>query len=86
MSVTTTAQADRSIWTQEDETRLVNFLLDHQGEAGDGANFKTSLWNAAGEELSKRVTKGGPKTAASCKSKWDRVCSIIIIFLFIRTK
>ena len=73
MSITTTSGPDRSIWTFEDEERLIQFLLDHHAEAGDGANFKSSVWNAAGEELSKHVTKGGPKTAASCKSKWDRV-------------
>ena len=72
MSVVTTGP-DRSIWTFEDETCLIRFLLDHRAEAGNGANFKTSLWNAAGDELSKHVIKGGPKTAASCKSKWDRV-------------
>lgn len=72
MSVTATAP-DRSIWTTEDETRLVHFLLDHRAEAGDGANFKMTVWNAAADELSKHITKGGPKTAASCKSKWDRV-------------
>ena len=73
-SVTSTGP-DWSIWTPEDETLLVKFLLEHHAEAGDGANFKTALWNAAGEELSRHVTKGGPKTAASCKSKWDRVCT-----------
>ena len=82
MSVTTTGP-DQSIWTLEDETCLVQFLLDHQAEAGDGANFKTSVWNTAGKEMSKHVTKGGPKTAASCKSKWDRVC--INYFLLIHT-
>ena len=78
MSVTTStsSQADRSIWTLEDESQLVSFLLDHRAEAGDGANFKMTVWNAAAEELSKHVTKGGPKTGASCKSKWDRVCAI----------
>lgn len=82
MSVTTTGP-DRSIWTTEDETRLVQFLLDHHAEAGDGANFKMSLWNAAGEELSKHVTKGGLKTGTACKGKWERVC--IHYFLLICT-
>ena len=84
LSVTATTGPDRSIWTVEDETRLIQFLLEHQGEICDGANFKSPVWNAAGEELSKHVTKGGPKTASesSCKTKWDRVC--IIYFLLIR--
>jgi hypothetical protein len=82
MSVATSAP-DRSIWTLEDETRLVHYLLDHQAEAVDGANFKATVWTGAAEELSKNVTKGAPKTPASCKSKWDRVC--IKYFLFICT-
>jgi hypothetical protein len=78
MSVTTStgSQADRSIWTLEDESQLIHFLLDHKAEAGDGANFKTTIWNAAAEELSKHVSKGGPKTPGSCRSKWDRVRAI----------
>jgi hypothetical protein len=80
MSVITTGSSDRSYWTEGDETRLVQFLLDHQAEAGDGANFKASIWNAAADELSKHVTKGGPKTSGSCKSKWERV-SILTTFL-----
>ena len=74
MSVTTAGGPDQSIWTSEDKSWLVQFLLDCHAEAGNGANFKSTVWNAAAEELSKHVTKGGPKTAASCKSKWDRVC------------
>ena len=31
------------IWTQEDETALINFLIAHELEAGDGLNFKQSV-------------------------------------------
>ena len=34
------------IWTQEDETALINFLIAHKSEAGDGVNFKPSVWTA----------------------------------------
>jgi hypothetical protein len=72
MSVANTGP-DRSTWTHDDETRLIQFLIEHPTAAG-GANFNASTWNAAAEELSKHVTKGAVKTATSCKGKWDRVC------------
>ena len=84
MSVATSTAPDHSIWTTEDETCLVQFLLNHQADQCDGANYKPVVWNAASEELSKHVTRGGPKTAPSCKSKWDRV-HIINYFLLICT-
>lgn len=82
MSITTTAP-DRSIWTPEDEARLVQFLREHHAEGGDGAGFKQSVWNGAAEELSKHITRGGPKTSAACKSKWDRACYHIYCLLIL---
>jgi hypothetical protein len=63
----------RCDWSEEDETELVNFLLDRQAEAGDSATFKPAVWNAAALHLEQFRTKGGPKTANSCSSKWNRV-------------
>jgi hypothetical protein len=56
-----------------DEEELVNFLIDRQAEAGDSATFKPVVWNAAALHLEQFRTKGGPKTANSCSSKWTRV-------------
>lgn len=67
------ATNDRSVWVIEDEVALVQFLRTRASEAGDGANFKPNVWNAAAEEMAKYNGKGAVKTAAACKSKWDRV-------------
>ena len=61
------------IWTQEDKTALINFLITHKSEAGDGVNFKPSVWTATVIHMQPVSTKGGPKHADKCKAKWGRV-------------
>jgi hypothetical protein len=65
--------AAKAFWTPEDESALINHLIDRKAEAGDGANFKGDVWNGAAKEMEGYTTKGGVKTAAACKSKWTRV-------------
>jgi len=60
----------KAFWTQNDEVALINYLIDHKSEAGDGANFKTNVFVGASQELTKTVSCGGLKTPAACKSKW----------------
>jgi hypothetical protein len=70
------AKADgetRALWSTEDETELLLFLIEHLAEAGDRSNFKTSTFKAASLVLDKMRTKGGPKTAKVCKNKWMSV-------------
>ena len=67
---------DRAYWSTQDETALLNYLLEHKAEAGDGGNFKEAVFEGARAALqSARRTdaKGAPKTLSSCKSKWSRV-------------
>ena len=64
----------RAVWTIEDESALISFLIEHKSEAGDGVDFKQPTWVSAAQELAKRVPhKGAPKTADSCKNKWSKV-------------
>ena len=60
-------------WTVEEEAILIKFLVVHKAEAGNGLNFKTSIWTAAAEHMQLHTKKGGIKTASKCKSKWARV-------------
>jgi hypothetical protein len=60
-------------WTEVDESALVDFLIAHKAEGGDGMNFKPSVWSAAAEHMRPLTTKGGPKNARKCKAKWHRV-------------
>jgi hypothetical protein len=72
--VTGTSTAEpRCHWTDSDELALINFLLDHKAEAGDGGSFKSNIWNAAAVEMLKHTTKGGIKVAAKCKAKYVAV-------------
>ena len=63
----------RCHWTDADELALINFLVDHKAEAGDGGSFKADVWNAAAAEMLKHTTKGGIKVAAKCKAKYVTV-------------
>ena len=65
----------RCDWFQQDETELINFLIEHKGELGETSSFKQSTWNAVAQHLDKIHVKGGPKTAKLCSVKWARVCS-----------
>ena len=64
---------EKAFWTQADEEALVRFLIDVKASAGDGGNFKKTTWTAAAAHMRQFTSKGGPKTADSCKNKWNRV-------------
>ncbi|KIM80437.1 hypothetical protein PILCRDRAFT_9617 [Piloderma croceum F 1598] len=69
--VITTSTADpRCHWSDDDELVLINFLLDHIAEAGDGGSFKPNIWNAAAVKMLKHTAKGGPNIARKCKAKY----------------
>ena len=64
----------QSRWSDNETRSLIDFLLQHKAEAGDGANFKAATWNAAAAAMAKTPTeKGIPKSATSCQSRWGRV-------------
>ena len=77
--VITTSTADpRCHWSDDDEFVLINFLLDHKAEAGDGGSFKANIWNAAAVEMLKHTMKGGPKIAGKCKVKYVAVHQCLV--------
>ena len=57
-----------AIWTVNDETVLIDYLDEHQAEAGDGLSFKMSTWNGAAVKVAESTTKGGPKDGTGCKN------------------
>jgi hypothetical protein len=60
-------------WSQNGETELINFLIEHKAEVGISAIFKPAIWNAISQHLEKSRQKGGPKTSKLCSDKWSRV-------------
>ena len=73
----TVSSSSANVWTFEDEQRLISVLTQLKGRAGDGFNFTVAVWNQVAEELNKYHTRGTPKTARTCMSKWGQVCNII---------
>jgi hypothetical protein len=69
-----TGSKSRCDWSEKDEIKLINFLIERRAVAGDLATFKAPVWNAASQLLEKSRVKGGPKTSKACSDKWTRVC------------
>ena len=63
-------------WDMGSEAALIDFLLEHKSEAGDGINFKVPTFKKAAIHLISFTLKGGAKSAASCKNKWAWVCTL----------
>ncbi|KIK79933.1 hypothetical protein PAXRUDRAFT_159969 [Paxillus rubicundulus Ve08.2h10] len=61
-------------WSLADVNVLIDEVIAQQAKAGNGLNFRPSVWTSisACPGLSKSV-KGGPKTGKSCREKWKRV-------------
>ena len=64
----------RCNWSDQDKIDLIRFLIKQKAETGDSATFKPSIWTTAAQHIDQFCTKGGPKTAKSCASKWTKVC------------
>lgn len=67
--------AARSVWTEAEEIRMIDYLVQHKAEAGDGVNFKKTVWNGVAKELAPRWNW------EKCKSKWARVRSFPLLWL-----
>jgi hypothetical protein len=60
-------------WSEQDETILLQYLIDHKAEGGDGGNFKQPVWQGLVGELAKIPHKGADKNVTSCQNKWKKV-------------
>jgi hypothetical protein len=56
-------------WSSEEEALLIDYVVENKDQMGDG----TSFWSAAAEQIKPHSKKGATKTAAKCKTKWNRV-------------
>ncbi|KAF8812912.1 hypothetical protein BYT27DRAFT_7085892 [Phlegmacium glaucopus] len=73
--------APSAYWTAPEELSLINFLIDHRAEAGDGANFKATTFQKAAKHLAPLLEHGAPKNAKSCGNKY---CAFRKLFHVIR--
>ena len=65
--------SDKAFWTVEEEDALLQYLLDHKSEVGDGANFPNSVLQGLSQQIQPLFQKGAAKNPKSCKSKWSNV-------------
>ncbi|RXW11640.1 hypothetical protein EST38_g14215 [Candolleomyces aberdarensis] len=68
-----TATQVNAHWSTQDEEDLIDYLLQHQAQAGDGGSFKMSpTFLGVAAVLNPKRKKGtGEKTGAVCSSKWN---------------
>ncbi|KAF8586933.1 hypothetical protein K439DRAFT_1614759 [Ramaria rubella] len=55
------ARKKAAAWVLEDNITLINLLIDHKAEAGEGGNFKKSTWMVVGLERSWKSQKLGKR-------------------------
>ncbi|KAJ6473908.1 hypothetical protein C8R45DRAFT_936017 [Mycena sanguinolenta] len=66
-------------WMVPDEAKLLIVLIEHIAEAGDGANFATTVWNASATEVNKSLMKGAVKTGKSCRAKYQKLKALYLV-------
>ncbi|KAK7453362.1 hypothetical protein VKT23_011626 [Stygiomarasmius scandens] len=59
-------------WTESDCDRLLAYLEAHKSVSENSKGFKKSFWVNCAVHMNQTRTSGGPKTHASCRSKWQR--------------
>ncbi|KIK76424.1 hypothetical protein PAXRUDRAFT_100051, partial [Paxillus rubicundulus Ve08.2h10] len=61
-----------ALWTEEEETFFINFLISEFASSGNGG-FKRTTFQEAAKHLEVKFTEqaGGEKTFASCQSKFQ---------------
>ena len=68
-----------TVWTMPDEKGLIEYLIDHVAEGGDGKKFKMTVFNRAAMAIEVIRTEGGPKTPKLCLGKYDQVRLLVFI-------
>ncbi len=63
-------------WTDADIECLLQYLLEHKSEAGDGISFTLPTFNAAAKPLNEILSRGATKTGLMVKNKWTVSTSI----------
>jgi hypothetical protein len=67
------ARKETASWTLASETAMMSHLLTEAAASGDGTNFKKTTWQSTAVAVNKVIEKGAPKTADSCKNKYQKV-------------
>lgn len=63
----------RASWKAEEVDALIEYLLQHRSEGGDGGTFKKATYNRLAVHLAPFLKAGPAKTGDMCKGKWNSV-------------
>jgi hypothetical protein len=69
----TTHKAPRANWNDTEITALIDHLIEHMAEMGDGGNFKKTMFIGALRAIRPHHSAGPQKTASMCKLKYQLV-------------
>jgi hypothetical protein len=77
----TSGSGSSTHWTTEETSRLIEYLIIHRAEGGDGVNFKQTTFTGAADLLleppdgiAKENYVVNNRDWLSCKNKWNSVC------------
>ena len=70
-------RAEKAVWNETETSALIDYLVQHKAEAGDGGNFKDATYNAAAEHITSLKTTGPAKSGKMCKTKWAAVSDLL---------
>jgi hypothetical protein len=68
-----TSKAPRANWNDAKITALIDYLIEHIAEVGDGGNFKKAMFTGALGAVGPYHSAGPQKTTSMCKSKYQLV-------------
>ncbi|KAJ6559361.1 hypothetical protein DFH09DRAFT_875131, partial [Mycena vulgaris] len=72
------------IRTDADIKTFLEFLISKVASAGDGGNFKMSVFNASVAVVNGVRTRGGLKTGKSCQGKYKALRKILAVIQHIK--
>jgi hypothetical protein len=84
LSLMSESKTKNAVWNDAENNALVDYLIEHKAEAGDGPNFKDVTYNGAAEAIAPLLTSGPSKTGKMCKNRWTTVSNHS--FLIVATK
>ena len=70
---------ENAVWNQQEIDYVMDYLRDHASEAGDGGNFKDSVYQAAATYIAPYYKSGPVKSAKHVKNKYKTVSTLLTI-------
>ena len=70
---------ENAVWNQQEIDYVMDYLQDHASEAGNGGNFKDSVYQAAATYIAPYYKSGPVKLAKHVKNKYKTVSTSLTI-------